>query len=281
MQKRVAAIHDISCFGKCSLTVALPILSAAGIETSVIPTAVLSTHTGGFTGFTYRDLTEDMLPVVSHWQSLDLRFNSIYTGFLGSFEQIEIVCETFRRLKGKDTLILVDPVMADNGELYKVFKPDFPAGMRKLCALADVIAPNMTEAALLLGLPYEDGPYTEPYIKKLLQELSLLGPKQIVLTGVHFDQEELGAAAYDGSTDTVSYAFADRITGSYHGTGDVFASALLSGLLNDLNLQQAAQLAVDFTVRSIARTRAAGTDVRFGVNFEESIPMLLARLNLT
>lgn len=280
MQKRVAAIHDISCFGKCSLTVALPILSAAGIETSVVPTAVLSTHTGGFTGFTYRDLTEDILPIVSHWQSLNLHFDSIYTGFLGSFEQIEIVCETFRRLKDKNTLILVDPVMADNGELYKVFRPDFPAGMRKVCALADVIAPNMTEAALLLGLPYEEGPYTEVYIEKLLKGLSSLGPKQIVLTGVHFDHERLGAAAYDSSTDTVSYAFAGRIAGSYHGTGDVFASALLSGLLNDLDIRQAAQLAVDFTVGSIARTRAAGTDVRFGVNFEEGIPMLLERLHL-
>lgn len=280
MQKRVAAIHDISCFGKCSLTVALPILSAVGIETSVIPTAVLSTHTGGFSGFTYRDLTADILPIVSHWQTLDIQFDSIYTGFLGSFEQIDIVCETFRRLKSKDTIILVDPVMADNGQLYKVFTPDFPAGMRKVCALADVIVPNMTEAALLLGIPYEEGPYTQAYIKTILQRLSELGPKQVVLTGVYFDPENLGAAAYDRDTDSSRFVFSGRIEGSYHGTGDVFASALLGALLNGQTIQEAAQLAVDFTVGSIARTRAAGTDVRFGVNFEEGLPMLLQRLQL-
>ncbi len=280
MQKRVAAIHDISCFGKCSLTVALPILSAVGIETSVIPTAVLSTHTGGFSGFTYRDLTADILSIVSHWQTLDIQFNSIYTGFLGSFEQIDIVCETFRRLKNKDTIILVDPVMADNGQLYKVFNSNFPAGMRKVCALADVIVPNMTEAALLLGIPYEEGPYTQECIKTLLQRLSELGPKQVVLTGVYFDMENLGVAAYDRDTDTVSYAFSGRIEGSYHGTGDVFASALLGALLNGQTIQEAAQLAVDFTVCSIARTRASETDVRFGVNFEEGLPMLLQRLQL-
>ena len=280
MQKRVAAIHDISCFGKCSLTVALPILSAAGIETSVIPTAVLSTHTGGFSGFTYRDLTADILPIVSHWQTLDIQFDSIYTGFLGSFEQIDIVCEAFRRLKNENTIILVDPVMADNGQLYKVFTQDFPAGMRKVCALADVIVPNMTEAALLLGRQYEEGPYTPDHIKAILERLSELGPKQVVLTGVYFDMENLGAAAYDRDTDTVSYAFSERIEGSYHGTGDVFASALLGALLNGQSIQQAAQLAVDFTVGSIARTRASGTDVRFGVNFEEGLPMLLQRLQL-
>ncbi len=280
MQKRVAAIHDISCVGKCSLTVALPILSAAGIETSVIPTAVLSTHTGGFTGYTYRDLTEDILPIVSHWQTLGLHFDSIYTGFLGSFEQIDIVCEVFGRLKASDTLLLVDPVMADNGELYKLFDSDFPVGMRKLCAKADVIVPNMTEAALLLGQPYREGPYTPAYITQLLKDLCALGPRKVVLTGVYFDGEQLGAAAYDRDTDTVGYAFSQRIAGSYHGTGDVFASALLSGLLNGLDLGLSAQLAVDYTVQSIARTREAGTDVRFGVNFEAGIPELLRRLKL-
>ncbi|MCL2786425.1 MAG: hypothetical protein FWD81_04305, partial [Methanomassiliicoccaceae archaeon] len=125
MQKRVAAIHDISCFGRCSLTVALPIISAAGIETSVIPTAVLSTHTGGFTGFTYRDLTDDIRGIVDHWVSLGLKFDAVYTGFLGSFEQIDIMAETFGRLRSEDTTIIVDPVMADNGELYKIFPKDF------------------------------------------------------------------------------------------------------------------------------------------------------------
>ncbi len=281
MQKRVAAIHDISCFGKCSLTVALPILSAAGIETSVIPTAVLSTHTGGFTGFTYRDLTEDILPVVSHWQTLPITFDALYTGFLGSFQQIDLMIDVFRRLKTKDTLVLVDPVMADHGQLYKIFPANFPEGMKKLCAVADCIVPNMTEAALLLGEPYAEGPYTQAYIESLVKRLSDLGPERVVLTGVYFEETRLGAAAYDARTGQLDFLFGERIDGMYHGTGDVFASALLSGLLHNRSLSEATQLAVDFTVGSIARTKAAGTDIRFGVNFEEGIPMLVDRLGLS
>jgi len=280
LQKRVAAIHDISCFGKCSLTVALPILSAAGIETSVIPTAVLSTHTGGFTGYTYRDLAEDILPIARHWQSLNLHFDALYSGFLGSFEQIAIVKDVFGRLRSDGTLVVVDPVMADNGELYKVFPADFPLGMRTLCENADVIVPNMTEAALLLDKPYREGPYDEAYIRRVLQSLAALGPRYVVLTGVYCDEARLGAATLDQKTGEVSMLFAPRIAGYYHGTGDVFASTLLAGLLRGLPIAGAAQLAVDFTQGSIARTREAGTDIRFGVNFEEGIPALLDRLGL-
>ena len=273
MQKRVAAIHDISCFGKCSLTVALPILSAAGIETSVIPTAVLSTHTGGF--------TEDILPVVSHWQTLPITFDALYTGFLGSFEQIDLMIDVFRRLKTKNTLVLVDPVMADHGQLYKIFPANFPEGMKKLCSVADCIVPNMTEAALLLGESYAEGPYTEEYIKSLVKRLSDFGPGRVVLTGVYFEETRLGAAAYDARSGQLDFLFGERIEGMYHGTGDVFASALLSGLLHGMTLAASTQLAVDFTVGSIARTKAADTDIRFGVNFEEGIPMLVDRLGLS
>ncbi|HNX29654.1 MAG TPA: pyridoxamine kinase [Syntrophomonadaceae bacterium] len=277
-QKRVAAIHDISCFGKCSLTVALPIISAAGIEVSAIPTAVLSTHTGGISGWTYRDLTEDILPIIDHWQSLDLEFDAIYTGFLGSFKQIEIVAEIFDRLKTPDNIIVVDPVMADNGQLYKLFPPDFPAGMKKLCTKADIIIPNITEAVLMLDEPYPEGPYTPAYIEDLLKKLAGLGARQIVLTGVYFDKHQLGAASYDRTTGEISYAFADWIEGYFHGTGDVFASALTAALLKDINIARAVEIAVDFTVGSIARTKTAGTDIRFGVNFEEGLPRLLEQL---
>lgn len=280
MQKRVAAIHDISCFGKCSLTVAMPIISAAGIEVSVIPTAVLSTHTGGFAGYTYRDLTEDILPIADHWKSLDLHFDALYTGFLGSFEQLDIVSEVLRRFKTGDSLTVVDPVMGDNGELYKVFSREFPVGMRRLCAGADVIVPNLTEAALLLGEPYREGPYTKEYIEGLLARLAALGPGKVVLTGVYPDGERLGAAVYDGGTGRVDYAFTRRIEGYYHGTGDVFASALVAALLNGRSLAEAARVAVEFTVDSIERTRAAGTDVRFGVNFEAGLPGLARALGL-
>lgn len=280
LQKRVAAIHDISGFGKCSLTVALPILSAAGVETSVIPTAVLSTHTGGLDGFTYRDLTNDMLPCASHWQSLNLHFDAIYTGFLGSYQQIDIVSKILDLLKSDDTLVMVDPCMADNGRLYKIYTQEMARDMEKLCAKADIIVPNITEACMLLGREYRSGPYSREFIEELLLGLSNLGCKKIVLTGVFFDDKHLGAACYNADSAKTEYAFSDKIEGSYHGTGDVFASALLSGLLNDFSLLESTQLAVDFTCRAIKRTHDVGTDRRFGVNFEQSIPMFLKRLSL-
>lgn len=279
-QKRVAAIHDLSGFGKCSLTVALPILSAAGIETSALPTAILSTHTGGISGYTYHDLTEDMRPVMKHWKSLDIKFDAIYTGFLGSFEQLDIVKEFFDAFRQEDNLILVDPVMGDNGELYTVFTREFAAGMRMLCQKADIIVPNLTEAALLLDEPYHPGPYTHAYIESLLRKLGALGPQKVVLTGVYFKEDELGAATYDRTTDTIDYVFTQKIPGYYHGTGDVFASALLSALLNDFSLIDAAAIAVHFTTDSIRRTYKAKTDYRFGVNFEQSFPDFLKELKL-
>ena len=158
-QKRIVAIHDISCVGRCSLTVALPVISAAGVEVSVIPTAVLSTHTGGFYGYTYRDLSDDILPIAGHWQSLGLQFDAFYTGFLGSYRQLDIIAELFERFKRTDNLMVVDPVMADHGQLYKVYDSSFPIGMRKLCKKADILVPNITEACLLTDTPYREGPY--------------------------------------------------------------------------------------------------------------------------
>lgn len=279
-QKRVAAVHDLSGFGKCSLTVALPVLSAAGIETSALPTAVLSTHTGGISGYTYRDLTEDMRPFIRHWKSLDLQFDALYSGFLSSFEQLDIVGAFFEEFKTKENLVLVDPVMADNGTLYKVFTPEFATGMKELCKQADIIVPNLTEAALLLGQPYNPGPYTHAYIEETLLRLSELGPEKIVLTGVYFQEEELGAATYDAHTNTTDFIAVSRIPGSYHGTGDIFASTVLAGLMNDFSLNEATRIAVRFTANSIMTTYLAGTDHRFGVNFEANIPGLLKELEL-
>lgn len=278
--KRVAAIHDLSGFGKCSLTVALPILSAAGIEASALPTAVLSTHTGGFDGYTYRDLTNDMRPIIKHWKSLDIQFDAIYTGFLGSFEQLDIVKEFIREFKTNNNLVLIDPVMADNGELYKIFTPDFAKGMRSLCEKADIIVPNLTEAALLLDEPYKAGPYSQAYIESILRKLSKLGPQKVVLTGVYFKEDELGAATYEKVSNTTGYFFIKRIPGYYHGTGDVFASALLSALLNSFSLVESAAIAVRFTASSILKAYKAKTDYRFGVNFEQSIPEFLKELKL-
>jgi pyridoxine kinase len=275
-QKRVLAIHDISCFGRCSLTVALPIISATGAECTVIPTAVLSTHTGGFSGYTYRDLTEDILPITEHWKKLDLRFDAVYTGFLGSFEQIGIVSGIFDGLRAQGTLVAVDPVMADNGSLYPIFPADFPQGMRELCGKADVIMPNITEACLMTGTDYTRGPYTREWIDDLLERLGGIGATRIILTGVHFDDVRLGAVAYDTATGDREYAFRDIVPGYYHGTGDVFGSVAVAALVGGFGLGEATRFAVDFTVDSIIRSHEAGTDVRFGVNFEAGIAKLLA-----
>jgi len=245
-----------------------------------MPTAVLSTHTGGFEGFTYRDLTDDIVPIVNHWKTLDLSFDAIYTGFLGSFEQIDIVTNVFKDLKMDGTMIAVDPVMADNGILYSIFPKNFPEGMRKLCSNADIIMPNITEAVLMLGKEYKEGPYTKEYIESLLKELGKMCSGKVVLTGVYFNEKELGAACYDPETSEIGYAFADRIEGYYHGTGDVFGSVLVSSLVNGKTLKRSTEIAVDFTVGSIRRTKDAGTDIRFGVNFEAGIPKLIRDLDL-
>lgn len=280
-QKRVAAIHDISCVGRCSLTVALPIISAAGFDTSVLPTAILSTHTGGFEGFTYRDLTEDIKPISDHWQSLDIKFDALYSGFLGSFEQIDLVADLFKTFRSEGTMVMVDPVMADNGVLYSIYSPEMAKGMAKLCALADIIVPNLTEAAFILDEEYIGEDYSPEYIETTLRKLSSLGAKKVVLTGISFDKDKLGAAAYDRESDTISYAFNDRIEGYFHGTGDVFGSTLLSALLHDFPLEEAIQIAVDYTHKCINLTVQAEQERRYGVCFERAIPFLIKRLGLS
>lgn len=275
-QKRALAVHDISCVGKCSLTIALPILSAAGIETSVLPTSILSTHTGGFGKPVFHDLTEELAPIADHWKSFGMTFDSIYTGYLGSTEQVARVLSLFDDF-GAGALKLVDPVMADNGKLYSGFPDDFPKEMQKLCARADVIVPNLTEAALLLDEPYVSGPYTEEYITGLLSRLADRYPGSIVLTGVHFDDTNLGAVAYDRTSASV--ALAPRIPGHFHGTGDIFASVLLSALLTGKELGEAMQIAVGFTAESIRLTDPE-RDRRFGVRFEAALPSLMHELNL-
>ncbi|PKM61371.1 MAG: pyridoxal kinase [Firmicutes bacterium HGW-Firmicutes-4] len=279
-QKRVAAIHDISCVGRCSLTVALPIISAAGFDTSVLPTAVLSTHTGGFENFTYRDLTADIGPISDHWQSLNLEFDALYSGFLGSFEQIDLVANLFDTFQSEKTLILVDPVMADHGELYSIYTPEMAKGMTKLCAKADIIVPNLTEAALLLDEPYVGEDYDQNYVEELLVRLSQLGSKKVVVTGISFDPLKLGAATYDTVTNTFDYAFNERVSDYFHGTGDIFGSTLLSGLLNDFNLKESTQIAVDYTRECILKTVELGQEKRYGVCFERAIPYLIKRLGL-
>lgn len=280
MAKQVSAlaVHDISCVGKCSLTVALPVLSAAGIETSVLPTSLLSTHTGGFTGYTFHDLTGEVEPITRHWAALGLRFDGIYTGYLGSREQIALIARVFDGF-GSHALKIVDPVMGDNGALYGGFPADFPQEMKLLCAKADVIVPNFTEASLMLNEPYREGPYTKGYVEELLHKLASICPGKVVLTGVRFDDRQVGAATLDVSSGRIEYAQAPLIPGYYHGTGDVFASALTSALLRGKGLGESAQIAADFTVASIRGTDP-GRDQKYGVNFEGALPGLMRSLGI-
>ena len=278
MQKRVAAIHDISCFGKCSLTVALPIISAAGIECAGIPTAVLSTHTGGFSGYTFRDLTDDIMPVADHWKKEGLTFDAVYTGYLGSVEQIDLVCRAVDTFGTDDTLLIVDPVMADHGKLYGGFPENFPKEMIRLCAKADIITPNITEAAFMVDMPYCEAPHSEEYIKGLLDGLRKITDGKIVLTGVCYKEGEIGAACLDG--DKLEYIFAPKVDAMYHGTGDIFTSTLTCGILLGKSLRESALIAAKYTAGCIKRTKENHPTVKYGVNFEAEIPNLLKLLEI-
>ncbi len=268
---RVAAIHDLSGFGKCSLTVALPVLSACGVEVTCLPTAVLSTHTGGLTGYTFRDLTDDMTPTYKHWKSLDIPFDALYSGYLGSLAQIDIVRDIFNAFRTDESLILVDPVMADNGKLYPLFTHDMARGMAKLSGGADIVVPNLTEAAFMLGEDFREGPYTEGYLKDMCKKLCALGPRMAVLTGVYFKDNELGACCYDARTGEFAVYLTARVPGSYHGTGDVYGSVLLGALLNGYSLANAMKTATDFTYECILRSHEQKTDNRYGVDFERGL----------
>lgn len=278
MQKRVAAIHDISGIGKCSLTAAVPIISAAGIETAVMPTAVLSTHTGNMQGFTYRDLTDDLVPFMNHWSSLGVEFDGIYSGFLGSVEQVDIVCDFIDKFRGESTVVVVDPAMADGGKMYTTFSDDFAKEMIALCKKADIIVPNITEAVFLLGEEYHEPPYTKEYIETLLKKLLKLGASMVVITGVSFANDDIGCAVCCSDSNEVFYYSTEKYDGIYYGTGDIFASALTASYLCGKSIFESAEIALDFTCASIKRTYEAGTDTRLGVNFEQGIKDFINRL---
>jgi len=275
--RRMLAIHDISCVGRCSLTVALPIVSSFGIECSVLPSAVLSTHTGGFTGFTYRDLTDDLMSVCSHWKDLGLRFDSFYTGFLGSKEQVGIVEQIIKSTSTENARIYVDPVMGDKGRLYSVFDDDFPHIMRSLCEKADVIMPNLTELCRMLDIEYTDGPYSEEYVSSILDMASCFGAKKIVITGVSYRIGSVGAVYRDYMSGETGNVMRPEVEGYYHGTGDVFGSALVGAMEKGLSLRDSVRIAVDFTVNAIRRTHDSGADTRYGVDFEPGLRDLIFR----
>ena len=275
--KRVLSIQDISCVGKCSLTVALPVLSAAGLEAAILPTSILSTHTG-FPGFTFRDLTEDIRKITDHWKDRKIEFEGIYTGYLGTAEQIAQVERIFREFHREGQLRFVDPAMGDNGKLYVGFTPDFALRMGKLCGMADIIVPNLTEAVFMLGEPYPEGPCSEEFVRGLLKRLCGLGCPVAVLTGVSFEPGRCGAAAYDSRTGAFTTYFSEHLPVLFHGTGDVFASACFSALMRGQGLEAALKTAVEFTVESIRRTILYPDHNWYGVDFETAIPLLLKLL---
>ena len=272
--KRIMTIQDISCIGKCSLTAVLPIISAMGIETAIVPTAVLSTHTM-FSGFTFRDLTDDMLPILEHWKKEGFQFEAIYTGYLGSERQIGIVSEYFDTFKGKNTRIIVDPAMADNGRLYSGFDDLFAARMSQLCAKADVILPNISEAALMTGSPYPGEDASEEEIEKLLQKLSDFGAGVNVITGTTFKDGTFGFTACDSGTGEIYRYGTPKIPHRSHGTGDIFAGTFTGALVRGFELRKALRIAADYTCACIRNTWNDPDRVNYAVNFEYEIPYLL------
>lgn len=275
--KRIVTIQDISCVGKCSLTVALPIISAMRIETAVIPTAVLSTHTA-FKNFTYRDLTGDLPKIAKHWKQEKFNFDGIYTGYLGSIEQIDILKEFFKQFKTPDNFIFIDPVMADNGKLYAGFDANFVKEMKELCKMADIIVPNLTEASYMLEKEYKES-YSEQEIKNMLIELSNLGPKYVVLTGVSFKDNKLGVMSYNKETNEFFTYFKEKIPAKYHGTGDIFASTLVGAITNNNTLEEGLKIAVDYVWETINDTYKTNKKDAYGVNFETKIPYLINRIS--
>ena len=276
--KRAVTIQDISCFGKCSITVALPIISAMGVECAVIPTAVLSTHTGGFKGWTFRDLSDDISKITEHWHREGLKFDGVYTGYLGSPEQAEMI-ENFVD-EFAPPLVFIDTVMADNGKLYPGFDEKIVEAMRKLCGKADIITPNITEASLLTCTEYrEAGTYDEDYIKKTLVKLTELGPKTAAITGVRYKSapDKQGVVGYDRESGEFSSYYQENLPVSCHGTGDVFASTMFAALLRGKPLLEAEKIAVEMTVDCIKHT-IGDKEHWYSVKFEECIPDLIKML---
>lgn len=274
--KRIVSIQDFSCIGKCSQSIALPVLSAMGLECAALPTVLLSAHTA-FDGYVSRELTDMIAPITEHWKRLGIRFDTIYTGYLGSeaqIAQVERVIADF-----ESSLVFVDPVMADHGKLYPGFTPDFPERMMALCRRADVITPNVTEACLLTGEDYRER-QEEAFVRALLDKLLALGAKTAIVTGVRMDDLHMGVAAMD-ETGRFSLHNTEYIPSVFYGTGDLFASTCAGALTLGLPAADAIALAADYVVTAI-RVTAQDADARwYGVNFEQTLPYLMQRLPLS
>ena len=271
--KRVLTVQDISCLGKCSLTIALPVISSMGVETVILPTAVLSTHTM-FQDFTVKDLSDQIEPIAAHWKKENIAFDAIYTGYLGSIGQIDQMKALFSTFKGENTVIFVDPVMADNGKLYPAFDMDYVAKNAELCAYADIIVPNITEACYMTGMEYRES-YDEKYIRELLEKLKEFGAKITVLTGVSLGEGKTGVMGYDREKDEYYLYQNKKIDAVYHGTGDLFSSVCVGELMRGRSWRDAFRIAADYTAYTIEVTLQNPKKPWYGVDFEATIPRLL------
>ena len=271
---KVLTIQDISCVGQCSLTVALPIISACGVETCVLPSAVLSTHTAGFSGYTFRDLTEDMPAIRQHWVKEGIKFDAIYTGYLGSTKQIDYVADIFADTAAENCVKIVDPAMADNGNLYPGFDMAFVEAMKGLCAKADYVLPNLTEACFLTGVEYKPN-YDRAYIDLILEKLTALGCKNVIFTGVSYTPGKTGIVVLENGV--YSYYEHDFLPNSCHGTGDIYASAFVGALVRGKSAYDAAKIAADYTVACIEAT-AQEENHWYGAKFEPVLIKLIQSL---
>lgn len=272
--KKILTIQDISCVGQCSLTVALPILSACGHETAILPSAVLSTHTAGFQGFTFRDLTDDMPQIQKHWQKENISFDCIYTGYLGSVKQVGFVKDILQTMGNETAVKIVDPAFADGGKLYSIFDDEYVQAMKTLCPCADFLLPNISEACFLTGTPYQEK-YDEKYIDQLIDALHALGAKNVVLTGVSYDERSTGVIVSDGKEKR--YYKHIKFDKGCHGTGDVYASVFTGALCKGRTPFEAAKLAANFVVDCIYATKQL-PDHWYGVAFEPLLPDLMKTL---
>ena len=271
---KILTIQDISCVGQCSLTVALPIISACGIETCVLPSAVLSTHTAGFSGYTFRDLTEDMPAIKDHWVKEGIRFDAIYTGYLGSTKQIDYVADIFDSVGSDRCVKIVDPAMADNGNLYPGFDAEFVEAMKKLCGKADFVIPNITEACFLTGVEYKTQ-YDRAYIDTILEKLTALGCRNVIFTGISYEEGQTGVVVYENGN--YAYYQHEKLSNSCHGTGDIYASAFVGALVRGKTAYDAARIAADYTVECIKAT-AQLDNHWYGAAFEPVILKLIQAL---
>lgn len=271
MSDKILTIQDISCVGQCSLTVALPILSACGIETAVLPSSVLSCHTA-FSHFTFCDLTEEMPKIKESWQKQDITFKAVYTGYLGSSKQIDFVKGIMAECLKKDAAKIVDPAMADSGKLYTGFDMEYVEAMKELCKSATIILPNITEACFMTGIPYKQS-FDKAYVEGLIAALRKQFSAKIILTGVGFDDSTTGIAVYDG--EGILYYQHRKFGGGSHGTGDVYASAFAGAFVSGKSLFESAKIAADFTVACIEKTDSTHW---YGVQFERALPTLIDML---